>query len=121
MDNSKESKREFVELKKVGESDVLKVMQHLDRCDTQKGLAETIGYSVGKVNYILKALGAKGLIKMENFITSENKRKYRYLLTSEGIREKIRLTEAFIERKKAEYEQLQQELEQDRRQLTEGV
>lgn len=96
-------------------------MQHLDRCNTQKNLAGTIGYSVGKVNYILKALAAKGLVKMENFITSDNKRKYRYLLTREGMQEKIRLTEAFIERKKAEYEQLQKELEQDRHRLTEGA
>jgi len=105
--------------KKVGDSDVLKVMQHLDGCETQKSLAESIGYSVGKVNYILKALSAKGLVKMENFIASDSKRKYRYLLTRKGIREKIRLSEAFIERKKTEYEQLKRELERDRRQLGE--
>lgn len=97
--------------KEVGDSDVLEVMRHLGECETQKGLAEQIGYSVGKVNYILKALSAKGMVKMENFIASDRKRKYRYLLTPDGIREKIRLTEAFIARKKAEYEALQQELE----------
>ncbi len=94
--------------------DVLSVMRHLEKCGTQKGLAEAIGCSVGKVNYTLKALSAKGLVKIENFLALDNKRKYRYLLTGDGIREKIRLTEAFIIRKKEEYEQLQKELERDR-------
>ena len=66
---------------------------------------------MGKVNYILKALIKKGLIKIENFSNSENKKNYKYLLTEQGIKEKIALTEKFIERKKREYEELQDELE----------
>jgi EPS-associated MarR family transcriptional regulator len=73
-------------------------------------LAENLGYSVGKINYILKALIAKGLIKAENFATSSNKKQYRYLLTREGIEEKVALTEKFIVRKKCEYEELMVEL-----------
>ncbi len=53
----------------------------------------------------------KGFIKAENFISNKNKKQYRYLLTEEGIKEKIKLTKKFIERKKAEYEELQRELE----------
>ena len=75
---------------------------------------DNLGYSVGKINYILKALMAKGLIKAENFATSSNKKQYRYLLTREGIEEKVTLTEKFIERKKREYEELQTELERMR-------
>jgi DnaJ-domain-containing protein 1 len=54
---------------------------------------------------------AKGLIKAENFATSTNKKQYRYLLTEQGIKEKIALTERFIKQKKREYEELQAELE----------
>ena len=60
---------------------------------------------------ILKALTQKGLLKVENFYTNENKNQYRYLLTQAGMEEKIALTTKFIERKKAEYEILQAELE----------
>jgi EPS-associated MarR family transcriptional regulator len=77
---------------------------------TQKSLADELGYSVGKINYILKALINKGFIKVENFTKSGDKKKYTYLLTQEGIKEKINLTEKFIQRKKREYEELQNEL-----------
>jgi len=89
----------------------LAVLRHAESIRTQKSLAEELGYSVGKINYVLKALIAKGLIKAENFATSTNKKRYRYLLTEQGIKEKIALTEKFIERKKREYEELQWELE----------
>ena len=75
-------------------------------------MAKTLGFSLGKTNYILKAVIEKGLIKAERFATSDNKLAYRYVLTPAGIQERIRLTEKFIARKKAEYEQLSAELEQ---------
>jgi EPS-associated MarR family transcriptional regulator len=70
-----------------------------------------MGYSVGKINYILNALIEKGLIKVENFATSSNRKNYKYLLTQKGIKEKIALTERFIQRKKREYNELQKELD----------
>jgi len=88
----------------------LTVLRHVESGHSQKSLSEKIGVSVGKTNYIIKALAQKGLIKVENFIANDNKRVYKYLLTKEGIAEKLRLTESFIERKKREYEELQQEL-----------
>jgi len=89
----------------------LQILRHTEQIRSQKSMADQLGYSVGKVNYILKALIAKGLVKVENFATSDNKRGYRYLLTPEGIEEKIVLTQKFVERKKREYEELQRELE----------
>ena len=89
----------------------LTILRSVDEIDGQKSFAKKLGCSVGKTNYILKALMQKGLIKAENFISSQNKKKYRYLLTEEGIKEKVKLTKKFIERKKAEYEELQRELE----------
>lgn len=88
----------------------LTVLRYIEKEQNQKSLSEKIGISVGKTNYILKALVQKGFVKVENFMANENKRVYRYLLTKEGLAEKIRLTETFIERKKSEYEELQKEL-----------
>ena len=92
----------------------LAIMSKVETVSTQASLAEELGYSVGKVNYILKALIAKGLIKVENFSNSKNKRQYRYLLTRDGIKEKINLTEKFIERKKEEYKELMLQLQLDK-------
>ena len=87
------------------------MLKNAHNISSQKSLAKEIGFSVGKINYVLNALIEKGLIKSENFITSENKRKYKYLLTEKGIQEKMQLTRKFITRKKAEYEELQRDLE----------
>jgi len=91
---------------------MLSVLRHAETIRTQKSLADQLGYSVGKINYVIKALISKGLIKAENFATHTNKKQYRYLLTRKGIEEKIVLTEKFIERKKWEYEELMIELEE---------
>lgn len=93
------------------ESETLEILRKVEGHYTQKSLAEEIGCSVGKVNYILKALTQKGFVKAENFLTSDSKKKYHYLLTKKGIKEKIELTERFVERKKQEYEELQKELD----------
>ncbi len=34
---------------------------------TQRGLAKELGYSLGKLNYLVKTLKSKGLIKIQNF------------------------------------------------------
>jgi len=91
----------------------LHMLKNVDKMSTQKSLADEIGFSVGKINYVLKSLINKGLIKAERFITSDNKSKYKYLLTEQGIHEKMELTRKFIARKKAEYEDLQRDLERD--------
>ena len=91
----------------------LHMLKSVDTMPTQKSLADEVGFSVGKINYVLKSLIGKGFIKAERFITSEHKSKYKYLLTEEGIQEKMQLTRKFIVRKKAEYEELQRDLEID--------
>ncbi|MCX6075108.1 MAG: MarR family EPS-associated transcriptional regulator [Campylobacterales bacterium] len=88
----------------------LNVLRNIDTLKTQRTLADELGYSVGKINYVLKALGEKGLIKAENFFVNKNKNQYKYLLTQAGVDEKIALTQKFIERKKAEYDVLVHEL-----------
>jgi EPS-associated MarR family transcriptional regulator len=77
---------------------------------TQRELAEKLGMSVGGLNYCLKALINKGLVKMQNFSNSKNKFKYVYLLTPMGISEKVALTTRFLNRKLEEYEALKLEI-----------
>jgi len=90
----------------------LTILRKAEGIKNQRTLAEELGCSVGKINYIMNALIEKGLIKVENFATAENKKNYKYLLTQEGIKEKIKLTERFIKRKKKEYNQLRKELKE---------
>jgi EPS-associated MarR family transcriptional regulator len=88
----------------------LLILKNVSGVTTQQSIASEIGYSVGKVNFVLKELVKKGLVKAEKFATAENKNKYKYLLTEQGIKERIILTEKFIEKKKKEYDQLQADL-----------
>ena len=78
---------------------------------TQRELAEKLGVSVGGLNYCLKALMEKGWVKMQNFQNIKNKFKYVYLLTPQGIAERVALTSRFLDRKMQEYEALKAEIE----------
>jgi EPS-associated MarR family transcriptional regulator len=78
---------------------------------TQRELAEKLGISVGGLNYCLKALMEKGLVKMKNFATSKNKFGYVYVLTPTGMAEKAAITHSFLQRKMDEYEALKAEIE----------
>ncbi len=78
---------------------------------TQRELAQKLGVSVGSLNYCLKALIEKGLIKMQNFSQSKNKFGYVYVLTPRGMSEKASLTGNFLKRKLIEYEALKAEIE----------
>tara|TARA_B100001057_G_C22835081_1_gene944909 strand:+ start:1539 stop:1835 length:297 start_codon:yes stop_codon:yes gene_type:complete len=89
--------------------DVLRQIQKKPE-STQRELAEELGFSLGKLNYCLKALQSKGLIKIENFKKNPNKINYLYVLTPAGIAEKTRLTLNFMKRKIKEYDELKKEL-----------
>ena len=78
---------------------------------SQRELADELGFSLGKLNYSLKALKEKGLIKIRNFTKNPNKLNYIYVLTPKGISEKTKLTVNFMKRKMREYEDLKEELE----------
>ena len=77
---------------------------------TQRELAEELGFSLGKLNYCLKALKTKGLVKISNFKKNPNKINYVYVLTPKGIAEKGKLTINFMKRKMKEYEELKREI-----------
>jgi MarR family transcriptional regulator, temperature-dependent positive regulator of motility len=77
---------------------------------SQRELADELGFSLGKLNYILKGLKNKGLIKIRNFEKNPNKLNYIYLLTPKGIAAKTELTLNFMKRKMQEYDELKKEL-----------
>ena len=79
---------------------------------SQRELANDLDFSLGKLNYCLKALKAKGLIKIKNFSKNPKKINYIYLITPKGISEKTRLTINFMKRKMKEYDELKKELDQ---------
>ena len=78
---------------------------------SQRQIAKDMGISLGKLNYCLKALKKKGLIKYENFKNNKNKQNYLYILTPKGISHKTKLALNFMKRKMREYDELKKELE----------
>lgn len=86
---------------------------------TQRELADELGVSVGKANYVLKALIEKGLVKARNFKNSRNKAAYAYILTPAGIEEKARVAVRFLRRKMEEYETIRKEIEELKREVGE--
>lgn len=97
----------------VPDSSILHVLRLLEASPalTQREMAREMGVSLGKANYCLRALLAKGFVKAQNFRRSSNKRGYVYLLTPEGVTAKARLTRHFLERKREEYDALRLEIE----------
>ena len=81
---------------------------------SQRELAYELGFSLGKLNYCLKALRNKGLIKINNFQKNPNKFSYVYILTPKGIATKTKLTLDFMKRKMKEYDELKAEVEEDK-------
>lgn len=79
---------------------------------SQRQLAEALGVSVGKVNYCMRALLERGLVKMRNFRGSRNKLAYAYYLTPRGAREKALATIAFLRRRMEEYREIEREIEE---------
>jgi EPS-associated MarR family transcriptional regulator len=94
-----------------------RILRELERDPkvSQRHLAQELGVSVGKINYCLKALIDRGLVKANNFRNSQNKRAYLYVLTPKGISEKSRNAVRFLRRKTAEYEALRKEIDRLRR------
>ena len=78
---------------------------------TQRQMAQELGLSLGKTNYVVRALIDKGWVKLSNFKRSDNKLGYIYLLTPEGLSEKTMLAQNFLNRKSEEYNRLKKEIE----------
>lgn len=91
----------------------LRVLRLLDAgpSRTQREMARELGMSLGKANFVLRALLAKGFVKIHNFHCSKNKRGYAYLLTAEGVAAKAELTRRFLVRRMEEYDALRLEID----------
>ena len=102
---------------KKNKNDHFEVLRKIEQnpSSTQRELAEELGFSLGKLNYCLKALKNKGLVKIENFTKNPNKINYMYVLTPKGFSEKTSLTINFMKTKMKEYDELKAELKKSKR------
>jgi EPS-associated MarR family transcriptional regulator len=91
--------------------DLLHIIEK-DSKTTQRLISQNSGFSIGKVNYCLKALVDIGFIKINNFNNSNKKLNYAYILTPKGIKEKTAITKQFIIKKKQEYDKLNSYIDQ---------
>ena len=87
---------------------------HKKPLSSQRELATGLGFSLGKLNYCLKELKKKGLIKLKNFKKNPKKLNYLYILTPEGITEKTKVTIDFMKRKMQEFDELKKELDENK-------
>ena len=78
---------------------------------TQRKIAEHLGLSLGKINYLIKTLLGKGFLKIDNFRRSDNKLGYLYLLTPKGVEAKRKLTILFLQQKSEEFDKLKKQME----------
>ena len=78
---------------------------------TQRQLAKELGLSLGRTNYIVRALIDKGWVKLSNFKRSDNKLGYLYMITPKGMAKKSILAQNFLKRKSTEYNRLKEEIE----------
>ena len=97
----------------------LKLLEHIHENPeaTQRELVEKLDVSLGKVNFLIKSLAKTGLIKLERFKKSNNKKGYLYIITPKGIIQKADLTKQFLKRKINEYEKMKTEIEYLKKQL----
>ena len=100
----------------INEQDKFEVLRKIEKtpASSQRELAEELGFSLGKLNYCLKALKKKGWLKLENFRKKTNKITYlKYVITPKGISERTNLTINFMKKKMLEYDELKKELEKN--------
>ena len=101
-------------MKKIKQQDNFEVLRQIynNPKSSQRKMAEDLGFSLGKLNYCLKALKDKGYVKINNFKKKKDKINYiQYILTPEVIAERTKLTINFMKRKMKEYDDLKKELE----------
>jgi len=103
----------------LSDADRYRILKRLESCPniSQRALADELGISLGKINYCLNALIERGLLKVENFRNNQHKRAYMYYLTPSGIEEKARVTLRFLASRLAEYEALDREIAELRREV----
>ena len=84
---------------------------------TQRRLAEKLGVSLGKINYVLAGLMSKGIIKAQKLKNDPRNIRWSYLLTSKGIHEKIKTTQSYLQKRLLEYDALENEISELRKEV----
>lgn len=100
--------------KKIGTDEMLNLLRTISENPqmTQRDLSSRLGLSLGKINFLVKAMIDKGFVKAENFKNSQNKIAYLYYLTPVGMEEKAKITYRFLKSKLAEYKKLEEQIRQ---------
>lgn len=95
------------------DQDQFDVLRNLDRVEkiSQRKLASSLGFSLGKLNYLVKALKARGYIKIKRFERNKKKIGYIYVLTPQGIAKRTKIAINFMKQRLNEYEQLKKEVD----------
>ena len=96
MNNLKKNNNDFEILRKIAKKPDV----------SQRELSKELGFSLGKLNYSLRELQKKGLIKIKNFKKNKKKLNYLYVLTPLGISKKAKLAIDFMKRTMKEYDTL---------------
>jgi len=98
--------------------ELMRLLEEHPDC-SQRELSRRMGVSLGKTHYLLRALLEKGWVKAQNFSRSDRKLRYAYVLTPNGVRERVKLTRAFLARKESEYIELRTQISRLRTELAE--
>jgi EPS-associated MarR family transcriptional regulator len=96
--------------------DIFKALRLLssDNDLSQRDVSKHLNISLGKANYLLKALTKKGLIEIKEFMERGKKlKKIQYMLTKYGFEEKARLTYYFLQIKEKEYFELKKDADRE--------
>ena len=106
----------------IEKEEILRIFREIDRSPemTQRELSSRLGISLGKVNFLIKALIGKGFVKVENLRNSSSKSAYLYYLTPAGVQEKARTMYLSLEKKIRDHEQLAAEIRQLRKEVNDG-
>lgn len=100
----------------MNEYHVLKELEH-NPAHTQRSLAEKLGVSLGKANYVLAGLVNKGIIKARKIKNHPDKIRWQYVLTAEGMREKVRITRKYLRKRMLEFDEIQKEIVELKREV----
>jgi len=100
------------------DEELFRILREVEKGTSQRAIARTLSFSLGKVNYLVNALVEKGFVKIANFRKNPDKLAYCCILTRKGLREKYRLTAVFLQRKEDEYMRISREILDLRRELS---
>ena len=90
------------------------------RATNQREISSDLGISLGKTHYLISSLVKRGLIKIDNFRHSKNKKGYVYILTPKGVKEKLVITREFLRRKEIEFNKIQNEIKELRKEIAQN-